>query len=116
MDSVTMGMKLDELYHGMALPSKFKIGVSGCPNCCGESWIKDLGLIGTPKGWKIVVGGCAGALPMIAQAVADGLNDEQAIEVIDKIISYYKKHYKKERIGKLISNIGIESFKKEAGI
>jgi len=30
MDLVGMGMQLDEKYHGMTLPSKFKIGVSGC--------------------------------------------------------------------------------------
>ena len=29
-DSVGLGLKLDEKYHGMQLPSKFKMGVSGC--------------------------------------------------------------------------------------
>lgn len=29
-----------ETYHGMELPSKFKIGVSGCANSCAESFQK----------------------------------------------------------------------------
>ena len=31
-DSVGVGQKLDNLYHGQDLPNKLKIGVSGCPN------------------------------------------------------------------------------------
>ena len=45
-DSVGVGLKLDEKYHGMEMPSKFKIGVSGCPNSCAEPAVKDLGLMG----------------------------------------------------------------------
>ena len=36
-DSLTLGLKLDEKYHGMQLPGKFKMGVSGCPNQCAET-------------------------------------------------------------------------------
>ena len=39
-DSLGMGMKLDEIYHGMELPSKTKMGVSGCINQCAENSIK----------------------------------------------------------------------------
>ncbi|MGA1867381.1 MAG: NAD(P)/FAD-dependent oxidoreductase [bacterium] len=117
MDSVGMGMKLDEKYHGMPLPSKFKIGVSGCPNSCGESWIKDLGLIGTAKGWWIVVGGSAGATPSIAQVCIKGVDDQRALDIIERIITFYKQHDKKERLGKMIARRGgIDIFKKEVGL
>lgn len=116
MDSVGMGMKLDEKYHGMSLPSKFKIGISGCPNSCGESWIKDLGLIGTAKGWWVVVGGNASASPSIAQVLVKGLDDQEALDLIDKVISYYKKHDKKERLGRMISRIGLDAFKESLGL
>ena len=49
-DAVGVGLHLDEKYHGMSLPFKFKIGVSGCPNNCSESVIKDLGLVGAARG------------------------------------------------------------------
>jgi NAD(P)H-nitrite reductase large subunit len=45
-DSIAVGLAIDRRYHGMALPWKFKIGVSGCMNDCGEACIKDVGLPG----------------------------------------------------------------------
>ena len=53
MDSLAVGRQLDEKYHGMELPGKMKMGVSGCPNQCGETSFKDIGLVGTPKGWRV---------------------------------------------------------------
>jgi NAD(P)H-nitrite reductase len=112
-DSVKMGMELDKRYHGVNLPSKFKIGVSGCTNCCGESRIKDLGFIGRPKGWEVVVGGSAGLSPAIAESLADGLSDDEALDLADKVINYYKDCDTKQRLGKYIKKIGFEEFKKE---
>jgi len=51
-----VGLKLDDKYHGMELPFKFKMGVSGCPNNCAESSIKDVGLVGMQKGWRVMAG------------------------------------------------------------
>jgi len=110
-DSVGMGSKLDELYHGLELPSKFKVGVSGCANCCGESWIKDLGVIGMPKGWKIVVGGSAGAAPMIAQELTSGLSDEEALKLVDKVLNFYKGCGTKKRFGKYVNEVGIDEIR-----
>lgn len=115
-DAVGMGMKLDEMYHGYNLPAKFKIGVSGCPNCCADSWVRDIGLIGTKKGWKMVVGGNSGSRPRIAQILAEGLSDDEAVELVKKIIDRFKKHTKPQRIGKLINDIGIDKLKKEVGL
>jgi len=112
-DSVKLGMGLDQRYHGMALPSKFKIGVSGCANSCGESWIKDLGFIGMPKGWKVVVGGSAGAVPSIAEVLAENLDDDEAINLADRVINYYKNCDTTKRLGRYIKNIEFEEFKKE---
>ena len=108
-DALGMGLKLDEKYHGMELPGKFKMGVSGCNLSCAEPWVRDLGLIGRPKGWKIVVGGNVGAKPRIAKVLIEELDDEQAIAAADKIIDFYKENAKKgERMGKMIERIGIE--------
>ncbi len=115
-DAVGMGLKLDEMYHGYSLPAKFKIGVSGCPNCCADSWVRDIGLIGTKKGWKVVVGGNSGSKPRIAQLLAEGLSDDEAIELVKKVIDRFKEHKKPQRIGKLINDIGIDRFKKEIGL
>ncbi len=111
-DAVKLGLEFDRKYHGLELPSKFKIGVSGCTNCCAESWIKDLGFIGMPNGWKVVAGGSAGAAPAIAEVVAENLTDEEATALADRIINYYKNSGTRKRLGRYIKEIGMEEFKK----
>lgn len=112
-DSVGVGLKLDEIYHGMQLPWKFKMGVSGCANSCAEPAVKDIGLIGTPKGWRLLVGGSSGIKPRLGQMLAENLSDEEALRLIDKVINYYKDHAKKQRLGEFIDEISFERFKQE---
>lgn len=111
-DSLSMGMKLDQLYHGMELPSKTKIGVSGCSNQCAENCIKDIGLYGKKDGWVLTAGGKGASKPRLADTLAEDLDDETALRMIEKIVAYYKENAKKlERIGKMIDRVGLEAFK-----
>ncbi|PKL16830.1 MAG: NAD(P)/FAD-dependent oxidoreductase [Spirochaetae bacterium HGW-Spirochaetae-5] len=111
-DSLSMGMKLDGIYHGMELPSKFKLGVSGCPNQCAETCIKDIGLVGMKNGWKLLVGGNGGARPRLAVELMNNISDEEAISAIDRIIVFYKENGKRnQRIGGMIEDMGLEEFK-----
>jgi len=110
-DSVGVGLKLDEVYHGMEMPWKFKMGVSGCANSCAEPASKDIGLIGTTKGWKILVGGSSGAKPRVGQVLAENLSDDQAFKIIEDVVKYYKDQGKKMRLGDLIEDVGFENFK-----
>jgi NAD(P)H-nitrite reductase large subunit len=111
-DSLGIGLKLDGKYHGMELPAKFKIGVSGCPNQCAETCIKDVGLVGTPKGWKVLIGGNGGAKPRLAVELAKDLTGEQAIELIDKVIQYYKDNAKPhQRLGSMLEKMEFDDFK-----
>ncbi len=112
-DSLSVGLKLDGKYHGMELPGKFKIGVSGCPNQCAETCIKDVGLVGMKNGWKLMVGGNGGGKPRLAKEVASDLTTEQAIEWVDRIIDYYKANARPhQRIGAMIEKMGFEEFEK----
>lgn len=115
-DSVGLGLKLDEKYHGMPLPSKFKIAVSGCPNSCSEPIIKDIGIMGTAKGYNLTVGGSAGPSPRLGDVVAKGLSEEQVLDLVEKIITVYKGYGKKKRLGKVIDEIGFEKFKEDIGV
>lgn len=110
-DSVGIGLKLDEKYHGMEMPSKFKMGVSGCPNSCAEPAVKDLGLMGTAKGWRILAGGNAARKPRLAQVIAEELSEEEALALVDRVIKYYRANAKKQRLGEFIEEIGFEKFK-----
>ncbi len=112
-DSLSMGMKLDGIYHGMELPSKFKLGVSGCPNQCAETCIKDVGLVGMKNGWKLLVGGNGGARPRLAVELMNNISDEEALSAVDRIITFYKDNGKKnQRIGGMIDEMGLDEFKK----
>jgi NAD(P)H-nitrite reductase large subunit len=113
-DSVGVGMALDKKYHGMELPWKFKMGVSGCANDCGEVCIKDVGLIGTPKGWNVMVGGNGGGLPHLSQKLVENVaSDEEAMAIVDKVVNWFKAQGRKGRMGKLIGEIGMDAFRKE---
>jgi len=110
-DSLGLGLKLDEKYHGLELPAKFKLGVSGCANQCAETCIKDIGLVGLPKGWKVLVGGKGGGRPRLAQELAKDLSTEEAIALVDKIIEYYKANGKtRRRLGTMIEKMGFDNF------
>ena len=115
-DAVGLGLKLDEIYHGMVLPSKLKMAVAGCMNSCSEPAIKDIGILGTPKGYKLLVGGSAGLKPRLADTVAEELDEEEVLDVVDRIVSFYKTHTKKQRLGKMIDEIGLDKFKEEVGL
>ena len=111
-DALNMGMKLDEQYHGLDLPGKFKMAVSGCHINCSESSVRDVGLLGKPKGWTLVIGGNVGMNPRIAQELVADLSDEQALEKITQVVAHYKENAKRgERLGKMIDRVGFDSVK-----
>ncbi len=111
-DAIGIGMKLDERYHAHELPGKFKMAVSGCKLSCSESWVRDLGLIGLPEGWKIVIGGNVGMIPRIAKELVTGLDDDQVMAACEQVVDYYKENAKKgERLGKMIERVGLDPFK-----
>ena len=113
-DSVSMGLKLDDRYHGMDLPNKLKIGVSGCPNSCADSHTRDIGLIGGPKGWILYLGGRGGVIPRLGDRIAMNIPDEKIFDVVEKVIDIYAEHGQgRERLGNYIDRIGLEEFKKQ---
>lgn len=110
-DSIKLGFELDRRYIKKEMPSRMKMGVSGCPNSCSEAVIKDVGVIGTDIGWDIYVGGSAGAHPRLGDRLITGLNYEDTLKIVDIIVRYYQKNADIERVGQFIDRIGFEKFK-----
>lgn len=111
LDSLGMGFKLDEKYHGMEVTGKLKMGVSGCPNQCAETCIKDIGLVGLKNGWKVFVGGNGGAKPRLSQEIARDLSNEDALALIDRIIGYFNANARpRQRLGAMLEKMGMEDF------
>lgn len=116
-DAVGLGLELDKKYHGMELPSKFKMAVSGCQNSCSEPAVRDIGIMGTPKGYVVMVGGNAGLKPRLGDRIATQMEPDQVLELVDRIINWYKENGKRnERIGELIDRTGLDTFKKGVGL
>lgn len=115
-DSLGLAAKVEQGYVGKqdVIPAKTKIGVSGCRLCCAESYLRDIGAVAEPDGWKIIVGGNSGGRPRIGDLIAEKLTDEQALALIEKCLDYYAKNSKpRERLPRFIDRIGIDVFKKD---
>lgn len=109
-----VGMEMDRRYHRLQLPWKFKMSVSGCPNDCCEGFIRDLALIGGPRGWKVMVGGNGGSRPRMAQVLVEDLEtDAEALAVVERLVSRFSAAGRKCRLGKVLEEMGIEALRKE---
>lgn len=112
-DSLNVGLELDKKYHGLELPGKLKIGISGCPNQCAETCIKDIALVGRKKGWMLMTGGSGAGKPRLADEIARDLDTKQVLQLVQKVIDFYKAQAKKqERMGKMMDRIGVEEFRR----
>jgi NAD(P)H-nitrite reductase large subunit len=113
LNTVKLGLRIDETFHKMETPHKVKISLSGCTSSCAESNVRDIGLIGTPRGWKMLVGGTCGLQTKKGKLLAKNLSDDQVIHYITKILDYYKKNDIEKRMGAFIDKIGFEKFSED---
>ena len=111
-DSLGLGMEIEEFFSEFELPAKVKIGVSGCPFCCGESFVRDIGMFAKKKGWTFIVGGSSARRPRIGDVLREDLSKEQIIALTKRTLEYYRdKAKKKERMARFVDRIGIENMK-----
>jgi len=109
LDSISLGKKIEEAFIDLPLPAKTKVGISGCQfNCC-ESYLRDIGLYGTSKGWNLVFGGNGGGAPRIGDLVGEGLNDEEVLRLARRCLEFYNERARKmERTGRLMRRTPLE--------
>ncbi|MFQ5711720.1 MAG: 4Fe-4S binding protein [Candidatus Geothermarchaeales archaeon] len=48
-NSQVLALRIDERFFGRDLPTKLKIGVTGCPNSCAKPQLNDIGIMGVVK-------------------------------------------------------------------
>ena len=94
-----------------------KLGVSGCLFQCAETNFKDIGLVGKPKGWTIMIGGCGGGRARVGDKLVEDLPTEQALEVVDRLVEYFKTHAKThDRMARLVERDGLETIRQAVGL
>jgi NAD(P)H-nitrite reductase large subunit len=113
-DSMELGRNLEKRYHGTPFPAKLKFGVSGCLRCCGESYTRDIGLVGTTKGWTVVFGGNSGRRPSLGMVIAQDLSRDDALDLVNRLLEYYQSNAKpKERTARFLERIGFNRLKSD---
>lgn len=79
-----------------AMPRKFKIAFSGCPEDCMQTHIHDVGLRATirngERGFRVVVGGGLGPLPSEAHLLDDFLPAERVVNRIEAVLRVFNKY------------------------
>ena len=112
-DSLGLAMELEKRFYDMEMPAKLKFGVSGCPFSCGESYVRDIGIVGKKKGWTLLFGGNSGNKPRAGDMIAEDLEAEAIFELIHKALVYYRDNAKKkERTARFADRLGIDEIKK----
>jgi NAD(P)H-nitrite reductase large subunit len=113
-DSIGLAKSVDEMFKGQTFPAKIKIGISGCPRCCGESHIRDIGIMGTNRGWTVFFGGNGGTRPRFGDSVARDLSATEALDCAERLLEYYRINAKShERTARFMERTGIETLKSE---
>lgn len=108
-DSLELARKLEEACLAMDLPAKTKVGVSGCPMNCCESYVRDLGIFAKKNGWTLVFGGNGGSNPRLGDMVAEDLSDDEVVELAGRCLRFYgEKARNRERSARFMERTGIE--------
>ena len=108
-----MARQMEELFRGLPTPKKFKISVSGCPNCCANTMLNDFGIHGMVNGWKIFIGGKMGTVPAIAQELASDIQSDNVTKYLAAVLRTYKEFGEPDdRLATTIDRVGFDDFKK----
>lgn len=111
-DSLGMATLIRSQIRDGVYPAKVKIGVSGCQRCCSESQIRDIGVVGTTRGWIVFFGGNGGTKPRCADPVAWGLSDQEAADLVCRLLDYYRAHGEpRERTARFMERIGMQTLR-----
>jgi len=113
-DSLSLATVLADRFRHTTFPAKVKIGVSGCPRCCGESHTRDIGLLATNKGWTVLFAGNEGTRPRFGDIVAKNLTGEEVMDLVDRLLAYYRGNAKPhERTARFMERTGMEILKSD---
>lgn len=86
----------DELQHvlgGMALPKEMNIGINGCGMACYGAVMEDIGIVFRRGKFDLFLGAKpVGRTAHPGQIVAEGIEPDQLIAIVTKIVDEYKQH------------------------
>jgi len=113
-DSLGLARGIENIFMNQTFPAKIKIGISGCPRCCGESHTRDIGIMGNNRGWTVLFGGNGGTKPRFGDVIARNLSDIDAQDCVQRLAEYYRDHANAhERTARFMERIGPDTLNSE---
>lgn len=112
LDSTLITAQLENLILQTPMPAKIKVAVAGCKRCCTMPLVRDIGLTAVGKRWRLSFGGNGGRNPRIADIIAEGLNEIEALDLTCRCLMVYQKHGDKNmRTSAFMDKFGLKTFK-----
>jgi sulfite reductase beta subunit-like hemoprotein len=105
-----------------ALPRKFKIALSGCPDDCAQGAINDVGLLALVKdgqrGFRVRVGGGLSTSPEDAHPLEDFVPADRVLASVEAVVRVFDRMGNREnksraRLKYVIRKIGMDGFRAE---
>lgn len=113
-DALGLACALEARFGGRHLPSKLKIGVSGCTRNCGTCFARDLGFMGAGRGWMVFFGGNGGRRPRSADLVGSNLTEDLALDLAARLVDHYTANARSgERTARFVERVGMETIRAE---
>ena len=111
-DSMSLGIRLENMLERIWTPAKVKIAVSGCPRNCAEASIKDLGIVGIQGSWEIYCGGNGGVKVKAADLLCNVKEVDEVAEIVKAYLQFYREDARyNERTSVWIDRIGLKRVK-----
>jgi nitrite reductase (NADH) large subunit len=107
-DSIRIGAALERRLEHLQIPTDITIAVSGSPLHRSGTLIKDIGIVGTPGGWEIYVGGSGNTQVRQGQLLCTEETEEAALNKVSAFIQWYREDaYYGEMTGQWLDRTGI---------
>jgi len=108
---------LNQAIAGIETPTPLKIGYAGCALGTSEPLFKDIGVVKMRDTFDIYVGGePKGIKVAAAQRLLSGLQEDQLVPIITRIIDFYRAEAKgKEKFSKFVNRMTLAKLQQIAG-
>ncbi|WP_227935516.1 precorrin-3B C(17)-methyltransferase [Alkalihalobacillus deserti] len=108
-DSIPHAEELHQKLSGLELPKELKVGFNGCGMACYGAVNDDIGIIFRKGKFDLFLGAkTVGRTAHAGQPVAEGVEPDKIVEVVETIINEYKeKGHPNERFFKYFKRVGV---------
>ena len=113
-DSLPYAEEINRVVGGLNVPKELKIGFNGCGMACYSAVSEDIGIVYRKEKFDLFLGGkTVGRNAHAAQPVAEGIDPEDLVSTIERIVDRYRQEgHPNERFHKFFKRVKkVEGFK-----